>query len=144
MLKQLVLPCLVIFFGHFAEAQSTITVAVRNFKNNNGTCLICLYNNADAFVGKGEPLRKLKVSVSGKTASAVFEGLPAGTYAISVIHDANNNNQFDTNFIGIPTEGYGASQNKLPFAAAPKFDDNKFSVGNNASASVNIRLRYLF
>ena len=75
---------------------------------------------------------------------SVFENVPVGNYAVSVIHDANSNNKFDTNFMGIPTEGYGASQNKLPFAAAPKFDANKFSVAGNATTMVTIKLRYLF
>lgn len=127
-----------------ASAQNKIVVQVANFRNNKGNCLICLYNNAEAFSGKGLPLRSQKVTVADKTATLVFENVPVGTYAISVIHDANDNNRFDTNFLGIPTEGYGASQNKLPFAAAPKFEENKFSVAANGTILLNIRLRYLF
>lgn len=126
-----------------AGAQSRIMVEIRNFRTETGICIICLYDNAGAFSGKGEPLRILRIPVSNKGVSAVFEDIPAGTYAISVIHDANSNNRFDTNFIGIPVEGYGASQNKLPFAAAPRFDENKFSVHASADAAINIRLRYL-
>jgi uncharacterized protein (DUF2141 family) len=126
-----------------AGAQSKIVVQINNFRNNKGACIVCLYDNAKAFSGKGEPLRTLRVMVADKAAAVVFTNVPAGTYAISVVHDANNNNRFDTNFIGIPTEGYGASQNKLPFAAAPNFDDNKFSVHLNTNTAVNIKLRYL-
>lgn len=125
------------------QAQTKVVVQVSNFENNKGTCLVCLYDNAKAFSGKGEPIATLTVGISNKTAAAVFENVPEGTYAVSVIHDANNNRKFDTNFLGIPKEGYGASQNKLPFAAAPKFDDNKFTAGSTGT-TVNIKLRYLF
>lgn len=127
-----------------ANAQNKIVVNVTKFENDKGSCIICLYNDAKAFAGKGSPVKCATVAVSNKTASTLFENVAEGTYAISVIHDANNNKKFDTNFLGIPTEGYGASQNDLPFAAAPKFDANKFTVTANSTTTSNIRLRYIF
>jgi uncharacterized protein (DUF2141 family) len=144
MLRNLFLLLSVLLVHYRAGAQNKIVVAIRNFRNDKGACIVCLYDNAGAFSGKGNPIRMLKIPVSGKIASAVFDNIPTGTYAISVIHDANSNNRFDTNFIGIPTEGYGASQNKLPFAAAPKFDENKFAVSPHTTTAIDIRLRYLF
>ena len=135
--------CFFVSLFAVAGAQGKVVVHISNFRNNNGSCLVAIYDNAGAFTGKGSPVKYLCAAITGHQAEATIENLPAGTYAISVIHDANNNKRFDTNFIGIPTEGYGASRNKLPFAAAPKFDANKFSIDGNASMSVNIRLRYL-
>lgn len=125
-------------------AQNKIVVNISNFENNKGVCIVCLYDNAKAYSGKGEPYKCATVSVTNKSAGASFENVAEGTYAVSVIHDANNNKKFDTNFLGIPTEGYGASQNKLPFAAAPKFDENKFTVTANSTTISNIKLRYIF
>lgn len=127
-----------------ALAQNKIVVNISNFESNKGVCIVCLYDNAKAFAGKGEPVKCTTVPVSNKTANVSFENVTEGTYAISVIHDANGNKKFDTNFLGIPTEGYGASQNKLPFAAAPKFDANKFTVSASSTTTSNIKLRYLF
>lgn len=127
-----------------AAAQNKIVVQVTGFENNKGVCFVCLYDNARAFAGKGSPVRCETVSIHNQTASVVFEHVADGTYAVSVIHDANNNKKFDTNFLGIPKEGYGASNNKLPFAAAPKFDENKFAVIANATVKSTIKLRYIF
>ena len=74
---------------------------------------------------------------------ALFANVPPGIYAIMVFHDANNNNQFDKNFLGIPKEGYGASGNNLPFASAPAFNANKFEVKDGVLTTLNIRLRNL-
>jgi uncharacterized protein (DUF2141 family) len=126
-----------------AGAQNKVVVQVTNFENNKGVCLVCLYDNARAFAGKGTPLKCTTVNIANKTASAIFDSVTEGTYAISVIHDVNNNRKFDTNFLGIPKEGYGASQNKLPFAAAPKFDENKFAVSAQSTITTNIALRYI-
>jgi uncharacterized protein (DUF2141 family) len=49
----------------------------------------------------------------------------------------------DKNFLGIPKEGYGASNNKLPFAAAPSFNDNKFILGKGETKHLSIKLRNL-
>lgn len=133
---------LLLFFA--AAAQGKVAVQVSNFENNKGVAIVCLHNNAKAFSGKDEPLACQRVTVANKSATVVFEAVPEGDYAVSVVHDENSNQKFDTNFLGIPKEGYGASQNKLPFAAAPRFDDNKFNVKNNATTSVHIKLRYLF
>jgi uncharacterized protein (DUF2141 family) len=138
-----VLFCLLSTIALKAEAQNKIIVQVSNFENNKGVGLICLFDNAKAFVGKGDPIKKAIVTPSNGFAIAVFDNMPTGTYAISVIHDANKNNKFDTNFIGIPTEGYGASQNKLPFAAPPKFEANKFIIGAGITLTIPIKLRYL-
>lgn len=138
--------CLLFFYTllswGFKPGAGRVSASVYNIRNNKGVCRICLYNNADAFAGKGAPLKCATVSISGKSAYAAFEDLPVGEYAISVIHDENNNNAFDKNFLGIPKEGYGASGNNLPFASAPEFKDNKFRVNAN-QVTLKIRLRYL-
>lgn len=138
------LPVLLLSIGSAASAQNKIVVNVNKFENNKGVCIICLYDNEKAFAGKGSPVKCATVSISNKTATTTFTEVAVGTYAISVIHDANSNTKFDTNFLGIPTEGYGASQNDLPFAAVPKFKDNKFTVTANSTTTSNINLRYIF
>jgi uncharacterized protein (DUF2141 family) len=143
-MKTSILLCLLAFCFGSTQAQGKILVRITNFRSNKGICLIGLYNNAASFGGKGEPVRYQHATIANNVVEAWFENVPAGTYAISVIHDANGNKKFDKNFIGIPSEGYGASGNKLPFAAAPKFDANKFLVNANATTAINIRLRYLF
>lgn len=135
---------LITMAGIIAKSQNRIVVNVNKFENNKGVCIICLYDNEKAFAGKGTPVKCSTVTISNKTATTSFNDVAIGTYAVSVIHDANMNTKFDTNFLGIPTEGYGASQNDLPFAAAPKFKDNKFIVTDNSTTTSNIKLRYIF
>lgn len=126
------------------HAQNKISIVVKNFSSNNGFCRACLFDNAYAFSNeKGTALRCVKVAVINKSSNIVFDNTAAGTYAVSVFHDANNNNKLDKNFLGIPKEGYGASKNKLPFASAPAFNDNKFIVTNNIPVNLTINLRYL-
>lgn len=127
-----------------AAAQGRVVADITNFENNKGTCSACLFNNATSFTGEGgAPFRCVQLPITGKKVQAVFDHVPAGTYALFVLHDVNKNNKMDKSFVGIPKEGYGASRNKLPFAAAPTFEDNKFTVANNAVVRLSIRLRNL-
>jgi len=130
-------------FYSITYGQSKVIANMGSFKNNKGVCRVCLFNNASSFSGKGAPVQCQAIDIKDKSAQAVFLDIPPGTYAVSFFHDANNNNSFDTNFLGIPKEGYGASRNNLPFAAAPTFDENKFTLPANSAITLTMRLRYL-
>lgn len=128
----------------YAGAQGRVVADITNFESNKGSCRACLFNSAASFTGEGgEPYRCVQVPITGKKVQATFDNIPAGIYALFILHDANNNNKLDKNLLGIPKEGYGASRNKLPFAAAPTFAGNKFVVENHSTIRLSIRLRNL-
>ena len=124
-------------------SQGRAKAAITGFKNDKGVCRACIFNNAESFAGKGKPVQCVTAIITDKKTQVEFLNLPGGEYAVSVFHDANNNNQFDTNFLGIPKEGYGASRNNLPFAAAPSYQGNKFLVEDRSTSSMTIKLRNL-
>ncbi|TCZ71035.1 DUF2141 domain-containing protein [Flaviaesturariibacter aridisoli] len=127
-----------------AQAQSTIVARMTNLRNNKGVCRVCLFDRAEAFKGtEGAPLQCREVPVLQGKAEAVFSNLPAGNYALFAFHDANANGKFDTNFLGIPKEGYGASRNNLPFAAAPGFESNKVQLPARSVLQLTMRFRNL-
>lgn len=127
-----------------ARSQGRIVAQMTNLRNDKGVCRVCLFDKADAFRGKeGAPLQCREVPIAKGRAEAVFADLPAGSYAVFAFHDANNNRKFDTNFLGIPKEGYGASRNNLPFAAAPTFQDNKVVLSAGHELKLTMRFRNL-
>jgi uncharacterized protein (DUF2141 family) len=127
-----------------AISQSRVVADISNVRNDNGVCRACLFNNAESFKGEtGNPFQCVAVGVKNSTAQAVFNNIPAGNYAMFVFHDANKNNKMDVNFLGIPKEGYGASQNKLPFASAPSFQENRFVVTDKSLIRLKVKMRNL-
>jgi uncharacterized protein (DUF2141 family) len=70
----------------------------------------------------------------------VFRNIPAGTYAIAVIQDENLDGKLTKNFLGIPKEPYGFSQNKYGMFGPPKFKDVSFAVENDSNISLKINL----
>jgi len=88
-------------------------------------------------------IRQESVEIDPSTMSAqvVFKNLPQGIYAVSVLHDENGNGKMDKNFVGIPKEGYGASNNPKKKMRAPAFDEAKFSL-NSAEQTIEVTLIY--
>jgi uncharacterized protein (DUF2141 family) len=64
--------------------------------------------------------------------------LPEGEYAISLYHDVNDNNTLDTGLFGIPTEGYGFSNNVKGLMGAPSFEKSKFSLTEDRIMRINL------
>lgn len=125
-------------------SQSTVVADISNLKSDKGVCRACLFNSPSAFKGEaGKPYQCVAVSVKNLIAQATFNNVAAGTYAMFVFHDANSNNKMDKNFMGIPKEGYGASRNKLPFASAPTYNENKFTVDGKVTTRLSVKIRNL-
>ena len=55
-----------------------------------------------------------------------FTELPFGEYAISAYHDEDTDQELDTNWLGIPKEGTGASNDAKGKMGPPKYEDAKF------------------
>ncbi len=67
--------------------------------------------------------------------------LEVGRYAIAVYHDENKNQKLDKNFVGIPKEGYGFSNNAVGKLGPPKFSETSFSLDTNLK-KLSIRMNY--
>ena len=70
-----------------------------------------------------------------------FEDIPPGTYALVAIHDENMNGKLDTNLLGIPTEGYGFSNDVKALLGAPSFSAASFQY-NGETLDLTISLHY--
>lgn len=122
----------------------TLTVRVTGARNTKGKIGVTLFQNAQGFPDDtSKAIRQESVEIDPKTMSALitFKGLPQGTFAISVLHDENGNGKMDKNFVGMPKEGYGASNNPKKKKRAPTFDEAKFSL-NSSGQTIEITLIY--
>lgn len=133
--------CLSLFSIAISTAQepkgNDVTVIISSLDSNDGKVYVALYNSEASFLNKGF---KGEVSkIENKGCSVVFKDVPNGIYAVSMFHDENNNNKMDSNFLGIPKEDYGCSNNAKGFMGPPKWEDAKFEV-NNQSIIQQIKL----
>jgi len=119
-----------------------LTGQLTNLRGGRGACYLALFASADGFPRQAsQAVRTLRLPVSGATASFSFENLPPGSYALAVYHDENSNGKLDNNFLGLPTERYGFSNNaRSMMFSPPSFGAARFVVAGAGTAIV-VKLR---
>ena len=94
------------------------------------------------FTGQAAQAKVVALGDENTPVAVTFE-LEAGTWAFSVIHDEDHDGQLDTNFIGMPTEGVGASTKPgTSRLGPPRFTDATATIGT-AGKTLRIELAYL-
>ena len=73
--------------------------------------------------------------VPAGVAQLEFE-LPEGVYAIKLFLDLNGNGEMDTNFLGIPKEPFGFSNNAKGKLGPPSFDASAFQVRGDTEITI--------
>jgi len=71
----------------------------------------------------------------------VFANLWPGIYAAAAFHDENRSGDFDTNFIGLPREGYGFSNGARALLGPPAFEDASVELVRS-SAEIDLPMNY--
>ena len=103
-----------------------LTIVVTGFENDDGEVLIAVSNSRETYESNDSAFVGVKVKIENKKAEYTFEELPFGEYAIKLFHDENMDGELDSNFLGIPTEDYGFSNNARGTFGPADYDDAKF------------------
>jgi uncharacterized protein (DUF2141 family) len=142
------LPCLFLFLAAVpvlgAQTRGTLSLDISGARSDDGRLMILLFSSKDGFPDTLEKACRVIPVVRLKQGRAfvVFEDLPAGTYAVVVFHDENGNGEIDRNFIGLPTEGLGLSDNPVLFMA-PRFVDADIRF-DGSNLTLPITVLYIF
>lgn len=136
-----------LMFGSFSDKSGPdssveIRVVVNGIKPVSGNIGLLLFKSKEGFPGeRDKSVMQAKIMVKSSSVEHLFSGLSPGRYAVSIVHDANNNGKLDTNFMGIPKEGYGVSNNAINNFGPPRFDDASFLLGSQ-DKSIQISVKY--
>jgi uncharacterized protein (DUF2141 family) len=123
--------------------ENQIHVEIVGLRNDKGQVLCALFSSAGDFPKKTDnALSRATSVISNRQAVCEFPGIPPSTYAISVFHDENSNGKLDTNLMGIPREGVGASNDARGHFGPPKFDAASFRFSGGRLA-LKITINYL-
>lgn len=135
-MKAVVIAILLILVSNFSIAQDaaknqvtgiTIKVKIANVRTTEGHVLFSLHTE-DTFM-KGPGIKTLAVVAEDGVATAIFENVPSGNYAILALHDKNDNRRMDFEPNGMPKEDYGTSNNVMSMGP-PQFTEAEFKVAN--------------
>ena len=114
---------------------ATLEVHIDGLQNNKGKVLVALNNSEENYSDHGGEAYKGAFSeISDKKAAVIFKDLPFGVYAVKVFHDENNNGELDSNFMHIPQEPYGFSNNARGTFGPASWQDAKFEIKTDSLA----------
>jgi uncharacterized protein (DUF2141 family) len=130
-----------------------LKVTIDGIASSEGSLMIGLYDSEEHFktavanaanvglLNDRSRLVGIAMRAIAGSQTVVFTNLAPGTYGIIVFHDANDNGKLDENPWGVPTEGYGFSNNAEGFMSAPTFKDAGVTL-DTANRAITITLKY--
>lgn len=122
-----------------------LNIEIENIENK-GTMYMAIYDNSFSFdqdnknkgVNKKRWVKSIIEPVNNKGFKKSIE-LKKGVYAISLFVDSNKNKIIDKNFIGIPIEQYGFSNDASGFLSSPSFKDASFNLIKDLDIKISLK-----
>ena len=126
------LPSIILLFLSFSSWSGELKVTVENIKRE-GVLYMAVYDDKDVFESDRGESSEQRPGIVGGLIMAVEAGrtegvieLREGTYAIGFYIDKNQNEKIDTNFLGIPKEQFGFSNDVMGKFGPPSFEAASF------------------
>lgn len=126
--------------AHLSIAQNRLEVVVKNVKEAKGNVRVGIFKDEKTFL-KEAVIGKVVKATTGEV-TVVFDNVPAGTYAVSVIHDENENGELDSGMFGIPKEGFGFGNDAMGTFGPPSFQKASIIIGEEPKI-ISIGLKYM-
>ena len=120
-------------------SEQSLTVRVVYPGSTAGEIWIGLYDSEAAY-DAGDEIHSRTIAADAEDLVAVFEDLPAGEYGIVAFHDANADGDFNMNFMGIPAERYGFSNNTRPRFRRATWQEARFELTEDGPEALTVEL----
>jgi len=122
-----------------SNGQATVIVKITGLRSETGQVKIAVFNSSEKWLGE-EPVYSSTINVEGQSVAWKLKDVPYGDYGIAAFHDENKNGKMDKNFLGIPLEPYGFSNNVRVNFGPPKWEKAKFVVkGSTTEVSIEVK-----
>ena len=136
-MKKYFLTAALITLAFAAKAQHQLKIEIAGIKKVRGKVNLCLVVEKSEFLSNCELYAE--VPVDGKTLLYTKDNLKPGTYAVTMYHDSNGNGELDTNFLRIPKERYGFSNNARGTFGPPDYGECLFEVKGDTTISIRLK-----
>jgi uncharacterized protein (DUF2141 family) len=118
-----------------------LAVSVKGVRSDKGAIIAQLLK-ADPAKGTTTQAAATMQAAKAGTLELLFSNLSPGDYAVMLFHDENGNGKMDSNIVGIPTEGYGFSNDAKGSFGPPKFSAMKVTITADGRVATSAPLTY--
>lgn len=122
-----------------ARSAPSLTVEVRGARNDHGRVRVGLFSRRAHFLDEGFEIATCLTEIHRGVARCDLGDVPVGTYAIAFFHDEDEDGHFGRDWVGLPSEGYGFSNDAPTHLAPPSFDDARFTVAGPTVHVMHVR-----
>ena len=127
-------------FAQGAGSNSTLTIVVEGMSSTEGNLGVLVFNNAKGWPEDRHAAYK-DIAIPAEKGTQVLKvpDLPPGKYAVALIHDLNKNHKLDKNFLGVPREQWGMSNNPHAMIKAPPIEKAMFPVDKDTEIHIQLQ-----
>ena len=125
-----------------SSSYSTIKVQIDGLKEAKGQICYSLFSRSKGFPdSEDDKFQAECIPIQAPIPMLTIENLDSGTYALAFFHDANEDGKLNRNFLGIPQEGFGFSQDPEVTTSPPSFGESAVLV-IGAETNLQVQMRY--
>ena len=117
---------------------ANVTLKVKGIAEVKGFMSVALYDNAEDFPGKENYIIGEDVPVISESFEYVMKDLPYGTYAVAIYYDMDENGKMNKNWVGMPKEPFGFSNDAKGRMGPPDFEDASFEVKQDMEVVIHL------
>ena len=111
-----------------AAPSALLTIKVFKVSPRGGDLRVALYDEASYPNDNADPVADAVVPARSPETDVVLTGIAPGTYAVKLFQDINRNGKFDQDWLGVPLEKFGFSNDARPLLSEPDFEQAKFNL----------------
>jgi len=125
-----------------ADIKSTLTIKVDGLNSQKGEVCLKLFSGSSGFPNSNKsPVERQCVKITDNQLFITLKDIPSGSYAAAIFHDVYGDRKLHRNSLGMPTVGYGFSNNPVVRNGPPKYGDCMFIVAG-PDTSIKIKMNY--
>ena len=115
-----------------------LTIDVSGITPDRGKVYIAVYDRADSFPSGRQRMSQV-LEPHDRHLTVRFNNLPPGQYAVAAFQDSNGNGKLDKNFLGIPKEPYGFSQEARGSMGPPPFAEAAVTLNPDGATRIVLK-----
>jgi len=125
-------------FAGISAQTASITLKVKGITKAKGIMNIALFANEEDYSDDENYAFAGEIPVESIDFSIVMEDIPFGTYAIKIFYDEDSNGEFNKNWIGMPKEPFGFSNDAKGRMGPPSFEAAAFKLDSDIELEINL------
>ncbi len=114
-------------------------IQIDGLQEGTGLMRIAFYDSEEIYLDQQQVTLFHEEQVRAQGSMHIHLQIPTGTYAIAVYHDVNSDKELNKNFLGLPKEPYGFSNNKMGTFGPPSFQESLIAIPQTKKIVIDLR-----